>query len=167
MKKILVLGAGLRRIPHAIHVDINPKVNPDVVWDLTKFPWPFEDNTFKNVIAEHILEHIWTQGDVEGYFKIFREIWRICRNGAKVVCETPYAFHEIAYADIGHRSVWVPALYKFVSKREYKDAKERGTAMSQYGIDFDFSIESATLLSFQDQLDEGPGLLKVVLVAKK
>ena len=163
MKKILILGCGMRRLPHSIHVDINPKVNPDVVWDLTKYPWPFEDNRFKTIIAEHILEHIWTQGDVEGYFKLFREIWRVCENGAQVICETPYAMHTLAYADIGHRSFWIPATYNFISKKEYKNNAEMKTKMSQYGIDFDFDIEKVMLLSFKGRENEGSAVLKVVL----
>ena len=31
---------------------------PDVVWDLNKTPYPFEDNSFDIVIANHILEHL-------------------------------------------------------------------------------------------------------------
>jgi len=165
LKKILVLGAGLRRFPGAIHLDINSATNPDIVHDLMKYPWPFEDNRFKSIIAEHILEHIWTHGDVEGFFKLFREIWRICQNGARIICEMPYAGHTIAFDDPGHRSFWTPTLFYFVSKKCYQKAKEKNSKMTQYGINFDFDLESATLIA--EKQGQTPMILKVVLRAVK
>lgn len=167
MKKILVLGCGFKRFPRATHLDINPDVKPDVIHDLTKYPWPFEDNQFKSIIAEHILEHIWTQGDVEGYFKLFREIWRICKNGAKVIIKLPYGLHPEAYADIGHRSFWTPSTFKFISKQEYKNAAKIQNAMSQYGIDFDFDIEKVTRIKIRGHEEEGPMLLQAIVKAIK
>lgn len=167
MKNTLVLGSGLKRFSEAIRLDINPRVNPDVIWDLNNYPWPFEDNRFKFIIAEHILEHIWTQGDVEGYFKLFREIWRICKNGAEVNIELPYGLHSIAFSDPGHKSFWVSDLFAFVSKKEYERHRKKKSMMTQYDIDFDFDIKSAKLFYVSERKDEGPGILSMVLRAVK
>lgn len=142
MLKILVLGCGHKRFPHAVHLDMNPNVKPDVVWDLLKYPWPFEDNRFKTVICHQILEHIWIQGDEEGFFKLWKEIWRICRNGARIMVEIPYCMHDIAYSDPGHKSFWSMETFGFVSKKVYKHNKDKNTMMTQYDIDFDFDTIS-------------------------
>jgi len=146
-------------------LDINQEVNPDVLWDLTMYPWPFEDNRFKSIIAKHILEHLWTQGDVEGYFRLFREIWRICKNKARVMCEMPYGMHPLAYCDPGHISFWVPTLFSFLSKRAYKKAKETKNMMTQYSIDFDFNIVKLKLISERE--GEPPMLLQAELEVVK
>jgi len=165
LKKILVLGCGLKRVPHAIHLDINQEVNPDVLWDLTMYPWPFEDSRFKSVIAEHILEHLWKQGDVEGYFRLFREIWRICKNGARVICEMPYGMNSLAFCDPGHISFWVPGLFQFLSKKVYKKARETKNMMTQYSIDFDFNINKRILISSKE--GEPPTILRAELEVVK
>ena len=162
MKKILVLGCGLKRYPHAIHVDINPEVNPNIVWDLNKYPWPFEDNRFKNIIAEHILEHIWVQGDVEGFFKLWKEIWRICKNDAEINVEVPYCMHSLAYSDPGHKSFWGREIFLFVSKKEYERNRKMKSMMTQYNIDFDFDITHLILVK-QNQNDLIPIFLRATL----
>lgn len=161
MKKILVLGCGLKRFPHSIHLDINSEVNPDVVWDLMKYPRPFEDNRFKSIVANHILEHMWVHGDEKGFFKLFREIWRICQNGAEINIEVPYGLGTFAFCDPGHKSFWVPILFSFLSKKQYKRARETKNMMTQYSIDFDFDIKNITLVA--EKQGQPPMFLRVVL----
>ena len=46
MKRKLILGAAGGKDHEAITLDINPKHNPDVIWDLAKAPWPFDESQF-------------------------------------------------------------------------------------------------------------------------
>lgn len=57
MKK-LNLGSGQFKKAGYINVDWDEKANPDVRWDLNTFPYPFRDNEFQEIIAEHSLEHL-------------------------------------------------------------------------------------------------------------
>lgn len=48
-------GCGEKKLPGYTNVDICGE--PDVKWDLSQFPWPFEDNCADEVFSEHFLEH--------------------------------------------------------------------------------------------------------------
>jgi len=77
-------------LPAWVNVDYHrpPNLSPGVVFvehDLNALPWPFPDNTFDEIRAYHILEHL---TDV---VTVMREIRRVAINGAKVDIVVPYA----------------------------------------------------------------------------
>lgn len=45
-------------------VDVNPEYEPDTVHDLEETPLPFDDDSFANVVAVHVLEHLENDTDV-------------------------------------------------------------------------------------------------------
>lgn len=57
----------------------------DVVHDLTKFPYPFEDNTFQEINAIFILEHL----DVDR-IKFYDELHRISRHYGRIIIKVPF-----------------------------------------------------------------------------
>lgn len=81
---ILQIGAGRRKWRGVTTLDINPRLEPDVVWDLNVFPYPFEDNTFDMVVCEHILEHL---GNV---IRVMEELHRICKPRGRVYIRVPH-----------------------------------------------------------------------------
>jgi len=61
MKKVLNLGCGAKQFAYAINIDIDPEVNPDLVWDLNKgLPEELleKENYFEKVIMFESIEHI-------------------------------------------------------------------------------------------------------------
>jgi len=106
MKKKLQLGCGKDKYSDYLNVDICPEYNPDLVWDLEKFPYPFKDNTFEEVIGSHIIEHF-----IEPRI-IMDEIWRVSKHEAEVILYTPHWSHWAAYADITHKKFMTPATFK-------------------------------------------------------
>ncbi len=82
--KTLHIGAGNRKIKGAVTLDINPRVNPDVVWDLNVFPYPFEDCTFSTIECEHFIEHL------DNVIGVMEELHRISEQGGRVWIAVPH-----------------------------------------------------------------------------
>ena len=74
----LNLGSGSKRVKNYINVDKYEIFKPDIVHDLEKFPYPFDDNSVDNIILSHILEHIGQNPNV--FNLIMKELYRICKN---------------------------------------------------------------------------------------
>ena len=73
---ILNIGCGFAKMAKpAINVDMFEICKPDILWDLNKFPYPWEDNSVDQVCAFHIMEHL------EDWWKSFLEITRILKIG--------------------------------------------------------------------------------------
>jgi len=94
---VLNLGCGNRHLDGAINLDRIPEVNPDVVHDLDKFPWPFEENRFNEVYANDVIEHC---SDVVATME---EIHRVSRDGAVVRVTTPHFSSANSFIDPTHR----------------------------------------------------------------
>lgn len=56
--KIIELGCGDRKYPGAVGLDKYTKYNPDVMWDLNEFPYPFESGSVDLIITREVLEHL-------------------------------------------------------------------------------------------------------------
>ena len=56
--RILDLGCGNKKRAGAIGLDINPRSMADVVHDLNKLPYPFEDSGFDEIYLDNVLEHL-------------------------------------------------------------------------------------------------------------
>jgi len=89
----LNLGSGNRREAGYVNVDVNPAHKPDRVWDLSKFPYPWPDNSVDEVKMRYVLEHL------DDIIKTMDEIWRILKFGGRVYIEVPYVTH---FQAIGH-----------------------------------------------------------------
>jgi SAM-dependent methyltransferase len=96
-KMILNLGCGRARLDGAINLDRVAAVEPDVVHDLDKFPWPFEENQFNEVRASDVIEHC---SDVVATME---EIHRVARSGAFVQITTPHFSSANSFIDPTHR----------------------------------------------------------------
>lgn len=77
-------GAGTRIWPDHINLDMAPLKGIDIVHDLNSFPYPFEDNTFDEITANAVLEHM------KDFVRAMEEIYRICVNGAVLKVNVPY-----------------------------------------------------------------------------
>ena len=80
-----------------VGVDVNPKSAADVIHDLNRFPWPFKDNEFDEIICQDVLEHL---NDIPA---VMAEIYRISKTGGKIKIRTPHYSSYYAYNDPTHR----------------------------------------------------------------
>jgi SAM-dependent methyltransferase len=56
---ILSVGCGSRqKEPRVIRLDISPEVNPDVVWNLNNFPYPFDESSFSYIECFDVIKHL-------------------------------------------------------------------------------------------------------------
>lgn len=96
----LNLGCGHNRVAGAVNLDITAETCPEVVHDLNVRPWPFPDDSFAEVLAYDVVEHL---GDV---IAAFEEIHRVCRDGAMVRVAVPHFSCANAYTDPTHRHLF-------------------------------------------------------------
>lgn len=96
-EQILDVGCGYKKSEGSIGMDIFPYKGVDIVHDIDRFPWPFEDNRFTKINAQHIIEHVSNIGE------FLREIHRVSRSGAEVTIVTPHFTSLDSWADPTHR----------------------------------------------------------------
>ena len=96
MKSKLHLGCGRIILPDHVNVDFAALPGVDVVHDLSKFPWPFEDQQFEEVILVDILEHL------PSVTKTLEEVHRITRPSGRVLIRVPYYNSTDASGDPTH-----------------------------------------------------------------
>lgn len=96
-KKVLDIGCGRNKIPGAIGIDIDPSSHAEISHNFNDFPYPIETDTFDQVFAKHIIEHL------DHARKFMREIERILKPGGRAFIETPHFSSRVAYSEPEHK----------------------------------------------------------------
>jgi len=145
----LNLGCGNAKLAGWVNVDSSPGCNPDQVLDLERLPWPWPDNSVEEVLMSHVLEHLGSTPAI--YLALFKELYRVCRNGAKIVITVPHPRHDFYLNDPTHvRPVTVEGLAMFSRKlnKQWIESRVANTPLALY-LDVDFEI-----VEFKDMLDQ-------------
>ena len=100
----LNLGCGNTKIKKFIGVD--KYGNPDQKVDLEVFPWPWKDNSVKEIIMSHILEHLGK--DTDTFLNIMKELYRISCNDTTIHIRVPHPKSESYLGDPTHWLMTVP-----------------------------------------------------------
>jgi len=78
-------GSGEGKLQGYVNVDNRPEVKPDVLWDLERFPYPFENEIAEEVRWKETLEHLgWRLVK-----KALEETYRIMKHGGKAYIQCP------------------------------------------------------------------------------
>ncbi len=104
------LGCGKDIRPGYVNVDGKPLPGVDVRVDLSRFPWPFRDNAFDEVLAIHVVEHL------PDTIRVMEEIHRITSPGATVTIEVPHYKHSNAYKDPTHVRLFTEETFDYFGK---------------------------------------------------
>ena len=94
----LNVGCGKDILIGFTNLDLVKAEGVDVVHNLNKFPYPFKNNQFNEIIAKHIIEHL------DEPEKFMEELWRISEPGGKIYIRTPhYSCGSLSWGDLTHK----------------------------------------------------------------
>lgn len=136
--------AGRHEWSELVTLDINEDHKPDVVWDLTNRPLPFADDTFDEIHAYEVLEHLGRQGDWRDFFDEWSEWWRILKPDGVLIGTSPYWKSAWAWGDPGHTRIISAECMTYLSQEQYK--KQVGvTPMTDYRFVYKADFEPVHL----------------------
>jgi len=93
----LNLGCGRKRREACLNVDRAARVNPDLVWDLDRFPYPLPQSHFCRIFAGDVVEHL------ENIPDFMEEVYRLLKPDGLVEITTPHFSCANSYTDPTHR----------------------------------------------------------------
>ena len=135
----LNLGCGNKKMPGWRNVDKVPECNPDEVVDLESLPWPWPENSVDEVLLAHVLEHLGQTPKV--YLGIIKELYRVCRDGARITIVVPHPRHDFFLNDPTHvRAVTEQGLNMF-SQASNRRLVARGGSNTPLGVYLGVDLE--------------------------
>ena len=159
MKRELLIGCGsnwgkrltaddTETFDNLVTLDYNADHKPDIVWDLMNpyvLPPEFDDNSFDEIHAYEVLEHIGQPGDYRTFFKQFSEFWRVLKPNGHFLATFPSRHSAWVWGDPSHtRAIQLEQLI-FLSQPNYETGVGV-TSMSDfrniYKADFDVVMAS-------------------------
>ena len=154
----LNLGSGLNKRDGFVNVDKYDYGQPELVMDLEQTPWEFSDDSVGVVVLNHTLEHLGKEVNV--FFAIIKEIYRICENGARIEINVPHPRHDNFINDPTHVRIITPELMGLFSKKNclhWQETKAPNSPLALYlGVDFEFVSGNINVeQKYLDQLHSG------------
>jgi len=104
------MGCGKKIFPDYINADCIHIPKMSVYCDFSFKNFPFKDNSFSNIIALNILEHL------PDTVKVMEEIWRISKPGAEVFIKVPHYKSSNAFKDPTHKSYFTEDSFEYFDK---------------------------------------------------
>lgn len=80
-------------------LDINERVDPDIVHDIDQQPWPIKDDAAEGIVARHIIEHL------EDPVSVIKEMTRIVMPDGWIEIRMPFGGGW--FKDPTHRQFWM------------------------------------------------------------
>ncbi|MEH2364431.1 class I SAM-dependent methyltransferase [Nostoc sp.] len=103
---ILSVGCGKKPSqPNLVRLDISPEVDPDIVWDLDKVPYPFSDSSFTEIECFDVIEHL------SNIPNNLEEFHRILKPDGILKITTPHFSCANSYIDPTHK--WHLSYFSF------------------------------------------------------
>lgn len=146
----LNLGCGKRKMSGYLNVDVAADCEPDLQCDLEQFPWPWQDNSVSEIILHHVLEHLGQSPKV--FLAIMCELYRICKDNAKITVNVPDPHHEFFITDPTHvRAITISTLQMF-DRELCLQWQKMGYANTPLAIyhNVDFKVTKAQLKANKD-----------------
>lgn len=156
--KKLNIGCGHRKIDDHWNIDRDPGCNPNEVIDLEQFPWPYEDDYFDRITADHVLNFLGK--DAESFGKILQEMYRVSSPNAEWYVRNPHPRADHALDDYRQTRIITPrTLFMMDQKRNFESvAKKTGEPTHGFDLGIDLEIKDITPLIntyWNEQLSSG------------
>lgn len=135
----LDLGCGNKKKEGFTGVDIIPLPEVDIVMDLEKFPWKFDDNSIDEIHCSHYIEH------TSDLVKFMEELWRITKPNAKTTLVAPYYSSILAIQDPTHKRLISAETFLYFNKKW-----REGYTIGYYPIKADFEILNIAVVYNQE-----------------
>ena len=138
--KKLNLGCGVDIKSGWVNLDSAAIAGVDVVHDIEKLPLPFTDNTFDEILAQDVLEHI-------EYISVLKDLHRILKNGGVLTVRTPHFTSKNNFVDPTHKKLFSVSTWDFFVKSPSLSKhieKERA-----YYFDFVFVKKTSCHITFE------------------
>lgn len=117
----LNLGCGQHKVDGYVNVDKFAECDPDLVWDLEIFPWPWADDSVSEIRLIHVLEHLGRELDV--FLSIMKELYRVCADDARIVVHVPHHRHDDFANDPTHVRIITPIILGLFDRAVNLEAK--------------------------------------------
>jgi hypothetical protein len=135
----LNIGSGRKRLEGYVNIDMNPKLNPDLVCNLASEGWPISDGIVTEGVCSHVMEHL--PNTPEPFFHFLRELYRVCANGAVIHVAVPHPRNDLFFRDPTHVRPILPDMLVPFSKRQHAEEWARGNMLhpwhEEIGVNFD------------------------------
>jgi len=141
----LNIGCGKNHLKDFINVDKFINNKPDVLCDL-EFGLPFKDNSIDEIFGIHIMEHI------SNLIILMRDIYRVCKNGAKCFFVTPYVTSYDAWESPFHVRTFNENTWHYFNPKLYEQPGHAGYA--DHGVDFNFQVIECFLIPYPEFLND-------------
>jgi len=112
MIKKLNIGSGNNYEEGWVNTELVKSCKADAYFDAGRDPWPFETNSFEEMKAEHVFEHL---PDYDARMHFLREAYRVCKKGAKIFLAMPYSSSGGTWNDMQHIRPFGAASFDYVS----------------------------------------------------
>lgn len=143
-KKQLWLQDQSQEWSNLITLDLSESCNPDIVFNLNALCFggqlPFEAETFDELHAYNVLEHVGKQGSFLEFFTEFQEYWRVLKPGGKFFIITPAWSSQWAWGDPGHVRCFTPGTWSFLNQKIYETDVGK-TSMTDYRDVWNYSFK--------------------------
>ena len=141
----LNMGCGYDKRDGFVNVDVSPVCEPDLVCDLESLPWPWDDNSVDQVVFRHSLEHLGR--DPRTFLGMMKELYRVCRNGARIEITVPHPRHDDFINDPTHVRPITDGMFGLFDRKANLDNKRRGLANTPFALylDVDFVLQNTVV----------------------
>lgn len=110
---VLDLGCGNKKVEGSIGVDLYRLPGVDLIFDLSRPPYPFATGSVDRVHLRHVLEHM------DNPVEVLAEIWRISKPGAGIHIRVPHYTGPYAWRDPTHKRCFSSGSFSYFGANGY------------------------------------------------
>lgn len=138
------LGCGSKHDLDFVNFDLFQESGADIIYNIQDNNWPIPSDSVQYVRMHHVLEHI--DGDLH---YLFKELYRVCADGAVVDIRIPHPRHDWFLIDPTHTRALLPESFSFFDRDQCLQWFFSGNSKTPLALywDIDFKVEKIDVSS--------------------